>query len=498
MKEALEGQFGLADRVVNQEYLDNSVKRFRERGITLPTFAEMADPSTVPADRVGDSNPQGADSRNLWRLHWYNDLQGNRVSVPDHVVLTQELTGIETPIVVIFGDRFPMITAHKVMPAYACLAPRVVCGQFDPTFHRAIWPSTGNYARGGIAISRLMASRGVAILPEGMSKERFDWLNRWCEDPEKDVIRTYGTESNVKEIYDACNELSKNPENFVLNQFSEFANHLVHYHTTGRALEHAWEAAQGALGRPLKLAGMVSSTGSAGTIASGEYLKKKYGTKVGALEALECPTLFNNGFGEHNIQGIGDKHLPLIHNIMNHDLVSAISDKATDQLEVLFTTEVGKRYLAGKGVPQDVIDQLVDFGLSSICNTLAAISSAKVLDLTENDVIITVATDGSQMYPSEIAKITERDFGGEFTELDAAEVWGAHLANVPTSATLELTEKDRNRIFNLGYYTWVEQQGTPFELFEQRRSQDFWIGLRPFIARWDAMIEDFNAKVAAK
>ena len=125
---------------------------------------------------------------------------------PQHVVLAPPtLTGVESPIIVVFGDRFPMITAHKVLAAYACLAPRVVTGQFDPTRHRAIWPSTGNYARGGIAISRIMASRGVAILPEGMSQERFDWLNRWCENPDEDVIRTFGTESNVKEIYDACN-----------------------------------------------------------------------------------------------------------------------------------------------------------------------------------------------------------------------------------------------------------------------------------------------------
>ena len=495
---ALEDQFGLADRVVDEAALAASVERFRERGIVMPTFAQLADPSTYSADLVGDADPQGPDPRNLWRVTWFNDKDGNRVEVPEHVVLPPSLTGIASPVVVVFGNRFPMITAHKVLAAYACLAPRLVTGQFDPTKHRAIWPSTGNYARGGVAISRLMGCRGVAILPQGMSKERFDWLDRWCENPAEDVIKTVGTESNVKEIYDECNRLAQDPTNFIFNQFAEFGNHLAHYTVTGAALAKVFEHVKASSGKDYRLALMTSATGSAGTIAAGEYLKDVYGTKVAAVEALECPTLLENGFGEHNIQGIGDKHLPLIHNIMNHDLVSAVSDKATDQLEVLFTTEVGKRYLAAKGVPQDVIDQLVDFGLSSICNTLAAISSAKVLDLTENDVIITVATDGSQMYPSEIAKITERDFGGEFTELDAAEVWGAHLANVPTSATLELTEKDRNRIFNLGYYTWVEQQGTPFELFEQRRSQDFWIGLRPFIARWDAMIEDFNAKVAAK
>ena len=134
-----------------------------------------------------------------------------------------------------------MITAHKVLAAYACLAPRVVTGQFDPTRHRAIWPSTGNYARGGIAISRIMASRGVAILPEGMSQERFDWLDRWCANPADDVIRTVGTERNVKEIYDACNELAHDPDNFVLNQFCEFGNHLGHYEVTGRALGHVFE-----------------------------------------------------------------------------------------------------------------------------------------------------------------------------------------------------------------------------------------------------------------
>ena len=236
-RDALENQFGLADRVVDEAALANSVERFRAQGITLPTFAQLADPSTFDhASTVGDADPQGPDARNLWRVHWYNDLAGSRVDVPDHVVLPPSLTGVESPIIVVFGDRFPMVTAHKVLAAYACLAPRVVTGQFDPTRHRAIWPSTGNYARGGIAISRIMASRGVAILPEGMSQERFDWLDRWCANPADDVIKTHGTESNVKEIYDACNELAQDPDNFVLNQFSEFGNHLGHLTVTGRAL----------------------------------------------------------------------------------------------------------------------------------------------------------------------------------------------------------------------------------------------------------------------
>ncbi|MEP7114453.1 MAG: pyridoxal-5'-phosphate-dependent protein subunit beta, partial [Ilumatobacteraceae bacterium] len=310
---ALENQFGLADRVVDEGALANSIQRFREQGIVLPTFAQLADPSTIDAGAVGDADKNGPDPRNLWRVHWYNDLAGDRVDVPDHVVLPKSLTGVDSPIIVVFGDRFPMITAHKVLAAYACLAPRVVTGQFDPTRHRAIWPSTGNYARGGIAISRIMASRGVAILPAGMSQERFDWLDQWCADPANDVIKTVGTESNVKEIYDACNELAKDPTNFVLNQFCEFGNHLAHYEVTGRAFGHVFEHVREQSGRDLRLAAFASATGSAGTIAAGDRLKDIYGTKIVAVEALECPTLLENGFGEHNIQGIGDKHVPLIH-----------------------------------------------------------------------------------------------------------------------------------------------------------------------------------------
>jgi cysteine synthase len=376
----------------------------------------------------------------------------------------------------------------------------VVTGQFDPTRHRAIWPSTGNYARGGIAISRIMSSRGVAILPAGMSQERFDWLDRWCENPAEDVIRTVGTESNVKEIYDACNELAKDPGNFVLNQFCEFGNHLGHYEVTGRALSHVFEHVQQTIqqtsGQPLRLAAFTSATGSAGTIAAGDRLKDLYGTKIVAVEALECPTMLENGFGEHNIQGIGDKHIPLIHNVMNTDLVVAVSDRATDQLYAMFNSDDGKGYLSDRrGVPRHIIDSLEHFGLSAICNVLAAITTAKMLDLGPNDAIVTVATDGAALYPSEYSKITARDFGNGFTNLDAAQVWGEHLANVTTAHGIELTERDKNRIFNLGYYTWVEQQGTPFELFEARRDQSFWRSLRRFIPVWDEMIDDFNARV---
>jgi cysteine synthase len=496
---ALENQFGLADRVVDGEALSRSIDRFRERRITMPTFAELADPTSFDhAERVGDADPQGQDARNLWRVHWYNDLGRGRSAVPDHVVLPSSLTGVESPIVVVFGDRFPMITAHKVLAAYSCLAPRIVTGQFDPTRHRAIWPSTGNYARGGIAISRIMASRGVAILPEGMSRERFEWLERWCENPDEDVIRTFGTESNVKEIYDACNELAKDPGNFVLNQFSEFGNHLGHFEVTGRALGHVFETVRAASGRDLRLAAFTSATGSAGTIAAGDRLKEDYGARIVAVEALECPTMLENGYGEHNIQGIGDKHIPLIHNVMNTDVVCAVSDEATDELDVLWNTDEGRAYLArAKGVDTDTIAALAHFGFSSTCNVLAAIKTAKLLDLGADDALITVATDGGAMYGSERAKTIAQRYHGEYSHTDAAEAFGRHVAAQSTDHMIDMDEADRRRVFNLGYYTWVEQQGTPFESFEQRRNQQFWRGLRRYLGVWDEMITEFNARVAS-
>lgn len=498
LHDALVDQFGLADCVLDEVSLANSVTRFREQGIVLPTFAQLADPSAIDPHLTVGVDKNAPDARNLWRVHWYNDLAGDRVEVPDHIVLPSALTGVESPIIVAFGDRFPMITAHKVLAAYSCLAPRVVSGQFDPTRHRAIWPSTGNYARGGIAISRIMASRGVAILPAGMSQERFDWLDQWCANPAEDVIRTIGTESNVKEIYDACNELALDPGNFVLNQFCEFGNHLGHYEVTGRALAHVFEHVRARSGRDLRLAAFTSATGSAGTIAAGDRLKDEYGTRIVAVEALECPTMLENGFGEHNIQGIGDKHIPLIHNVTNTDVVVAISDRSTDELDVLFNTPAGRAYLVdNKGLSAELVATLEHFGFSAICNVLAAIKTAKLLGLGADDAIVTIATDGAGLYPSERSKTLTSRFGGELTTVGAAEIWGEHLGNVTTDHMIDCTERDRNRIFNLGYYTWVEQQGTPFELFEARRSQSFWRGLRRYLPVWDEMIVEFNARVAA-
>jgi len=494
-------RLGLETHLVDGDVYRRTLARFREAGVVMPTFAELMDPATIPAaiaDRLAAVDPDAAHPLNLFRVHWFNDAsRRGRVATPGAIELPPELTGVPARIVLALGDRFPMIRAHKVLAAYGCLAPRVVTGQFDPTRHRAIWPSTGNYCRGGVAISRILDCRGVAVLPENMSQERFDWLDRWVVDPSSDVIRTPGSESNVKEIYDACAALDRDPANIVFNQFCEYGNYLVHRLCTGAALERVFQAL--AAGRPrARLAAFVSATGSAGTIAAGDHLKARLGARIAAVEAVECPTLLMNGFGEHNIQGIGDKHVPLIHNVMNTDLVIGVSDRATDTLLALFNTDEGRRYLIERrGVDPAVVAALDHFGLSSLCNIVAAVKLAKYYELGPDDVVLTVATDSAEMYGSEVHKAVARYFGNRFDAVSAGETWGRALAAADVDHLLELSHVDRKRIFNLGYFTWVEQQGVSLEDFQARTRQSFWDGLVDLAPAWDALIEKFNAESGA-
>jgi cysteine synthase len=490
-------RLGLEEELVDRSVYERALGRFKEARVAMPTFEELSEPAKVP-DRVQaaleDVDADEPHPLNLYRVHWYNGpTRRDRVDLPAYLDLPGELTGVDARIVVALGDRFPMIGAHKVLAAYGCLAPRVVTGQFDPTAHKAVWPSTGNYCRGGVAISRIMGCRGVAVLPEGMSKERFEWLERWVADPE-DIIRTSGTESNVKEIYDKCAELARDPSNVIFNQFSEFGNHLIHYFCTGAAFGRIFESLR-ATEPGLRLRAFASASGSAGTLGAGDYLKERYGALVVAVEALECPTMLSNGFGEHNIQGIGDKHIPLIHNVMNTDVATAISDEATDQLLILFNTEVGRDYLVNRRkVPSDVVAGLAGLGLSSICNVLAAIKTAKHFRLGPQDVMVTVATDGAAMYGSEVERLSAIHYPDGFDAVAAGEAFGRNILGATTDHFIELTLSDRERIFNLGYFTWVEQQGVGLKEFVARRDQQFWKELRELVPVWDGMIEEFNAR----
>lgn len=485
---------GLETDIVDRRAYDRNVERLQSVGLVLPLISDLADPPAKLAAKmaeISDADPDASDPRNLFRVHWHNGADRQSLApVPEHIVLPEALTGIEAKIVVALGNRFPMINTHKVLAAYGCLIPRLMSGAFDATRHRAVWPSTGNYCRGGVAIATLLGCRSVAVLPEGMSKERFDWLNRWLADP-NDIYRTPGTESNVKEIYDACHDLAKSPKNLILNQFGEYGNYIIHRAVTGPALQRIFEY----LNRDgrLRARAFVSATGSAGTLAAGDHLKQALGTHTGAIEALECPTLLYNGYGEHNIQGIGDKHVPLIHNVMGTDFVFGVSDSACDGLNLVFNTASGRKYLSDhRGLGQQQIAALGDLGLSSIANILGAIKYAKYMDLGANDVVLTVATDGAEMYHTEMASAQDRYFDGGFSEIQAAETFGRAILGVGIDHMAELGRFDRERIFNLAYYTWVEQQGVSLEDFDRRRDQSFWDGLLEFVPVWDDMIDRFN------
>ncbi|NNF79874.1 MAG: pyridoxal-5'-phosphate-dependent protein subunit beta [Rhizobiales bacterium] len=485
---------GLERDIVDQHAYEHNRARLHDLGLQLPRIADLADPANRLATKmaeISDADPDGPDPRNLFRVHWHNGPDRSALAaVPGHLVLPEELTGVPAKIVVALGNRFPMINAHKVLAAYGCLIPRLMSGAFDITRHRAVWPSTGNYCRGGVAVAKLLGCRSVAVLPEGMSQERFNWLEDWVVDP-SDIHRTPGTESNVKEIYDACHMLAKDPQNLILNQFAEYGNYIIHRAVTGPALERVF-AALNTSGQ-LKARAFVCASGSAGTLAAGDYLKQSLGSQTCVVEALECPTLLYNGYGEHNIQGIGDKHVPLIHNVMATDFAIGVSDASSNALNLVFNTTAGRAYLSEhKKIGQDVLAGLDDLGLSSIANVLGAIKYAKYMSLGADDVVLTVATDGAAMYRSEMAAAETKQFGGKFSEIEAAEAFGRYVLGAAIDHVAELGRFERERIFNLGYYTWVEQQGTSLEEFDRRRDQGFWDGLMDLVPVWDGMIDKFN------
>ena len=480
---------------MNEAIVSKTSEYFKKRGVILPKVSELCNPHSLDEDvksKLKSLDKDAMDPLNLFRVHWFNNRDYSSFSkVPEYVVLPSDFTGVEAKIIVNLGRLFPLITAHKVLAAYGCLLPRILDGSFDYSNHKAVWPSTGNYCRGGVAISRILGLKSVAILPEGMSRERFVWLEKWVED-KNDIVKTTGTESNVKEIYDACNELKKDPKNDIINQFTEYYNYAIHRAVTGPSFEKSFLDAKG--DSNLQARFYVSASGSSGTLAAGDYLKDRFNTNIVAVEATECPTLLYNGYGEHNIQGIGDKHVPLIHNVMNTDFVVGVSDKATDSLNLIFNTDIGKNYLISKkGLDKKFVDRLPEFGLSSIANIIASIKLAKYMKLGPQDAIITVATDGADLYLTELEK-TKKEFQGMYDETSCAEIYGQFLKGITTDHTLELNQKEKERIFNLGYYTWVEQQGIDLNDFEKRRDQGFWLDHYNHILSLDDRIEEFNAR----
>jgi cysteine synthase len=481
------------DLSVNQEGREHAIKRARERNIIIPTYAQMRNPDLIPQkikDELKDIGLWDIHPRNLFRITWKNEglESGGDFSDVNYLELPSSLTGVDAKIVVLVGKWFPT-GAHKVGAAFGCLAPRLVTGQFDPIHQKAVWPSTGNYCRGGAYDSALLACESIAILPEGMSKERFDWLKNVAGE----VIATPGSESNVKEIFDKCWELRNSGEDLsIFNQFEEFGNYLWHYNVTGQAMV---DALNKVMGPDDEYAGVCLTTGSAGTIAVGDYLKTLYPTsKVVASEALQCPTLLNNGFGAHRIEGIGDKHVPWIHNVKNTDMITAIDDNAVVRIARLFNEPEGIQYLLDKGVEPEMVDKLKLFGFSGIANMLTAIKFAKYYELTKNDVVLSVLTDSMELYGTRIEEYN--DEMGKFTQCDAAEAYAADLMGESTDNMLELSYQDRKRVHHLKYYTWVEQQGKTYEeIMDQWYDKDYWTELPPQADEIDKLIEEFNKDV---
>lgn len=481
------------DLTIHPDRLERTVKRARERNIIIPTFAQQRNPETIPPRMKEILSKIGlwdVTAPNLFRITWKNEpkAKGGGFGKVNYLELPSSLTGTPARIIALVGKWFPT-GAHKVGAAFGCLVPRLVTGQFDPTTQKAVWPSTGNYCRGGAYDSALLACPSIAILPEGMSRERFEWLSTVAGE----VIATPGSESNVKEIFDKCWELRRSGEDLMIfNQFEEFGNYLWHYDVTGHAME---EVLQAELRPGDTYRGVALTTGSAGTIGCGDYMKQIFPTsKIVASEALQCPTLLLNGFGSHRIEGIGDKHVPWIHNIKNTDFITAIDDDAVVGIMRLFNEPVGREFLVSKGIPEALVGQLDLLGFSGIANVLSAIKFAKWNELGENDVVLTVLTDSMELYTSRIQEY--RQEYGEYTAHDAAVHFARNLQGVTTDNMIELDYPSRKRVHNLKYYTWVEQQGKTYEEIQaQWYDPDYWTGFQAQIPEFDALIEEFNQRV---
>ncbi len=477
-----------------EQVLEKTIERCRENHIIIPTYKQMRHPELIPAkikEKLKNIGLWDLNSLNLFRISWKNEPVhfGGGFGGVNYIEFPPELTGVKARIVMLIGKYFPT-GAHKVGATFGPLVEKLIDGRFDPTRQKALWPSTGNYCRGGAYDSYLLGCKAIAVLPEGMSRERFEWLKKVGSE----IYATPGTESNVKEIYDKVKALlqERGDEIVNLNQFAEFGNPMWHYAVTGPAMEEVFSHLKNEAG---KFAGVFLTQGSAGTLGSTDYLREVFPQlKVCAGEALQCPTLLQNGYGEHRIEGIGDKHVPWVHNIKNMDMVAGIDDNPNIRLMRLFNEEKGKEYLRDTlGLTPEFVDRLSLLGISSIANLMGSIKLAKYYEMDENDFVFTVATDSMEMYQSRLEE--ERLANGEFSTTDAAVSLEADLMELSIDYMQELSYYDKRRIHNLKYFTWVEQQGkTVEELNAQWYDDNYWKNKYNMVEEWDRKIEEFNRK----
>ena len=483
---------GKIDLSINKVGLEHNIQKAKENNIIIPTIAQMQNPDLIPGaikDKLTSVGLWDVNPLNLFRISWKNEAKeegGLYQAVPNYVEIPSVLSGVPARIIAMSGKFFPT-GCHKVGASFGCLAPRLVTGQFDATYHHAVWPSTGNYCRGGAFNSKLLACESVAILPQDMSAERFNWLKSIAGQ----IIATPGCESNVREIFDKTWELKQDPTMMIFNQFAEMGNPLWHYNVTGYALADLFEAVK----KPgQKLAGACFTSGSAGTMSSGDLLKERYPQmKLAVGEALQCPTIVNNGFGGHRIEGIGDKHIPWVHNVKNTDMGIAIDDEDSQRLLRLFNTAEGQKYLKEElGLDDELINKLTWMGISGIANVLCCIKFAKYYELTENDVVLTVLTDSAVMYGSRVEELNEMH--GAYNVIEAAKDHAIHMLGMKTDNMIELTYEGRKRVHNLKYYTWVEQQQMDVEDLNAQwyDVENTWDAVHAQAAELDALINEFN------
>jgi cysteine synthase len=459
--------------------------------ITGPTFEEMLHPSVIaPETRKQAAAARKANSLdpiNLYNITW-RDENGEVY----YVVLPKALTGVDANIVVIYGKEFPS-GSHKVGAAYSCLLEKVLMGEVDPAVHTLVFPSTGNYGIGGAWVAGRMGCKSLVILPEGMSRERFQRIESYGAH----VIKTFGSESNVKEIYDETHRLRKSDPNVrILNQFAEMGNYRFHYHVTGNTVaELADELKTRGVGVG-RISAFVSAMGSAGTIAAGDRLKQIWSDlKIVGLEPIQCPTLYNNGYGAHDIQGIGDKHVTWIHNVWNTDAMMCIDDMECKKvLQVLAEDEGCATLMKRYGIDSGTMEKLQNlFGISGICNVLGAIKTARYFEMSKEDVIVTVATDSLDRYHSVMDEMRQRF--GAIDEVAAAVRIESILHGARTDWVMPGSREARTRWHNLKYYTWVEQQGKTVEELDAQRDPEWWLTHQALVPEIDTRLKALRDQV---
>jgi len=440
----------------------------------LPTLDELLHPETQPTDVRARSRASAdpLDPIHLFDMHW-RDPEG-RVS---HLALPRELTGTRATVVVLSGRHFPT-GSHKVGPAYSCLRERLVAGEITQDGSTLVFPSTGNYGIGGAWVGPRAGFRSLVVLPQDMSEERFEKIRAYGAD----IIATPGSESNVKEIYDKVGELRKDPNNRILNQFEDFGNYRFHHHVTGGAACILAEELVAA-GHGERVSAFVSAMGSAGTLAAADRMRRDWpGMKTVAVEPIQCPTLYNVGYGAHAIEGIGDKHVTWIHNVRATDLLVCVDDNAC--LEGLQLLQEGRDTLQAElGLDPAFLASMDGvFGISGVCNVLASIATARHYGMGEGELIFTVATDGFDRYPSVLRRLDATK--GPMDAGRARERLELFLGISPTR-TLEATMEVRRRWHNQKYFTWVEQQNRSLADLEELWEPETWLAEAARVAELD-------------